>query len=167
MKKNNITSFGALLIFLLMSESAISQTYDDVVGKLFVQLGGSSCGSMLMSDSIAVRSRSTVEISFSSVSACWSSANIESTKNAESITINCRNKSFSIASNDDSNTAHRIYLAGRAIAPIRHGAIGQSGQESFTFNELCQRLVNNDSIRSTLVFWARDGQESGGTFCGH
>ncbi len=55
----------------------------------------------------------------------------------------------------------------RAIAPICHSAIGQSRHDSFTFNELCERLVNDGSIGSTLVFWARDGQESGGTFCGH
>lgn len=115
-----ILRFSSIL-FLLCSASTVHSAglpdyYGELVGKLFMQDGGSSCGSMLMSNSLLVRSRNTVEVSFSSLGLCWSSANIESSEENEklSVMVNCKTYTFSVSSEADNNYAQKIFLAGSA-----------------------------------------------------
>jgi hypothetical protein len=112
---------GLVSALLLPNVSLAALSFNDVIGQSIINSSGSSGGSFLMSVSVAVQSRNTVEVKFLQAMIDWSSLDISALEtggslgNVVKIMINCKDKSYTpgeFATKDAYSI--RDYKAGRA-----------------------------------------------------
>lgn len=98
--------------------SATALSYEDVLGKVFINSGGSCCGTFLMSASVKATGRNTVEMGFFVGGLAWSDVNISAiadhgqAQETAFVMLNCKYKTYSIQAEAKDGYSQKEYLAG-------------------------------------------------------
>lgn len=112
---------GLVSALLLPNVSLAALSFDDVIGQSVINSAGSSMGSFLMSVSVSVKGRNTVEVKFVQAMIGWSSVDVSALEPDDSlgqvvkIMINCKDKTYTpgeFATKDAYSV--RDYKSGRA-----------------------------------------------------
>jgi len=116
----SILNILSILFFALTTTASFAHSYEDIIGKTFINSSGSSEGGFLMSVSVKVMGRNTVAIGFITGSIYWSETDISvlgenSTPPALThVMLNCKSKTFSTWPEPEKENAYtmREYDAG-------------------------------------------------------